>query len=68
MLILILISVIIYFGFVKFKCSKCGTVFKGNKCEMFLAPHTPTKRKMFCPVCNEKMWCYDVFEKKVNDK
>ena len=63
MLIFALLAVSIYFCFVKFKCPKCGTVFKGNKVEMFFAAHTPTKRKMRCPVCNEKLWCEDCFEK-----
>ena len=31
---------------------------------MFFAPHTPTKRYMRCPVCNQKMWCDDYFESK----
>ena len=68
MLVLVLIIVIIYFGFVKFKCQKCGAVFKGNKFEMFIAPHTLTKRKMYCPVCKERMWCFDIFEKSPKDK
>ena len=61
--LIIMAMMIIYFRFVKFKCSKCGTVFKGNKVEIFFAAHTPTKRKMRCPVCNEKLWCEDCFEK-----
>jgi len=61
--LIIIAMVFIYFKFVKFKCPKCGTVFKGNKVEIFFAAHTPTKRKMKCPVCNEKLWCEDCFEK-----
>lgn len=61
--LIIMAMMIIYFRFVKFKCPKCGTVFKGNKVEIFFAAHTPTKRKMRCPVCNEKLWCEDCFEK-----
>ena len=55
---------VIYMVFVKHKCPKCGTVFKGNKVEIFFAPHGATKRFMKCPMCNEKMWCEDFFESK----
>ncbi|MBR3885652.1 MAG: hypothetical protein IKJ33_04255 [Clostridia bacterium] len=64
LIILVILMVTIYTCFVKYKCQKCGTVFKGKKVEMFFAPHTPTKRYMRCPVCNQKMWCDDYFESK----
>lgn len=54
---------VIYMVFVKHKCPKCGTVFKGNKVEVFFAPHSATKRYMRCPMCNIKLWCEDCFEK-----
>lgn len=57
-------TVVVYMMFVKHKCPKCGTVFRGRKWEMFFAAHTPTKRKMTCPVCKEKLWCDDFFENK----
>ena len=63
LLFVIIAMVIIYFRFVKFKCPKCGLLFKSKKTEIFFAAHTPTKRKMRCPVCNEKLWCEDCFEK-----
>ena len=66
--ILLIISVmgmvVVYMVFVKHKCTKCGTVFSGKKWDIFFAPHTPTKRKMRCPMCNERLWCDDYFESK----
>ena len=64
----VIVAGILYFGFVKFRCPKCGTVFKGGKWEMFFAFHMPTRRKMNCPVCQEKVWCHDFFIKKGIDK
>ena len=70
--ILLIISAIgmavVYMVFAKHKCTKCGTVFKGNRWEMFFAAHTPTKRKMTCPSCKEKVWCDDYFESKKNNE
>lgn len=63
MIVFALIGLVIYFCFVKFKCQKCNTVFKGNGWEIFFAPHTPTKRYMRCPMCNKKIWCDVKFEK-----
>ena len=57
-------AVVVYMVFVKHKCTKCGTVFRGRKWEMFFAAHTPTKRRMTCPLCKEKVWCDDYFENK----
>ena len=65
--ILLVVSVIavvfVYMRFGRFKCTKCGTIFKGGKWEIFFAPHTATKRKMHCPMCNERLWCEDWFDK-----
>ena len=55
---------IIYFGFVKFRCPKCKTVFKGKYWQIFIDPHTITKRMMQCPFCRDWLWCEDVFESK----
>ncbi len=63
LLVSVAICVILYFGFAKHKCPKCGLVFRGKKLEMFFAPHIPTKRKMTCPMCQEKLWCDDWFGK-----
>lgn len=59
--------VVVYMVFVKHKCTKCGTIFKGEKWEIFFSFHSPTKRMMTCPLCKEKVWCEDYFESK-NDK
>ena len=61
MLVFLTMAIIVYFGFVKFKCPKCKTIFRGGRLEMFFAPHTPSKRRMFCPMCQQKIWCDDVF-------
>ena len=63
MLVSLMVAIVIYFGFVKFQCTKCKTVFRSNFLEIFFAMHTPTKRRMTCPLCKEKVWCCDVFEK-----
>ena len=63
MVVFILIGVVIYFCFVKFKCQKCNTIFKGKSWEIFFALHTPTKRYMRCPICQQRVWCEDYFEK-----
>ncbi len=69
LLIFVIVASVIYIGYVKHMCPKCGMVFKGRKLEMIFAPHTPTKRRMTCPNCNEKLWCDDCFEgKNKNDK
>ena len=70
MVISLIVMIVIYFGFVKFKCPKCGTKFRGSRWEVFFAMHTPTKRRMTCPFCKEKVWCEDIFEiaKNSNDK
>ena len=63
MLVFVFVAVSLYFCFVKHKCPKCKTVFKGKFLEIFFAPHTPTKRKMRCPMCGTREWCEDYFEK-----
>ena len=65
LVILVLIEVVFYMCMVRFKCQKCNTIFKGRAWEIFFAPHTPTKRYMRCPMCNERLWCEDCFEKEV---
>ena len=62
LLIIVFILVLFYMLFAKHKCPKCGTVFKANRWEMFLAPHAFRKRRLRCPMCNEKTWCDDVFK------
>ena len=64
LVVLVLVEVVFYMCVVRFKCQKCNTIFKGRAWEIFFAPHTPTKRYMRCPMCNEKMWCEDYFESK----
>ena len=67
-LIFINFTLIIYLGFVKFKCPKCKTIFKARWYEVFFAPHTPTTRKITCPFCRERLWCEDIFEKDFKKK
>ena len=68
LIISLIVMIVLYFGFVKFRCTKCNTIFRGNRWEILFAPHTPTKRKMRCPMCNEKIWCEDYFGKIEKEK
>ena len=68
MIVLVMASLIIYLCCVKFKCPKCNTIFKGNKWEVFFAAHTPTKRRLTCPMCQQKIWCENIFENLKNTK
>lgn len=41
----------------KWKCNKCGHIFKAPFSEYFFAMHTPTRRKLSCPSCDTKSYC-----------
>ena len=41
----------------KWKCSKCGHIFKAPFGEYFFAMHTPTRRRLSCPSCDTKGYC-----------
>ena len=64
MLACVIVTVVVYIVFVKFRCPKCNTIFKGKWWEVFVAPHSASKRYMKCPLCNEKVWSEDYFESK----
>lgn len=38
----------------KWKCRFCGEEFKAPFGEYFFAAHTPTRRKLMCPICGNK--------------
>ncbi len=38
----------------KWKCRYCEEEFKASFSEYFFAGHTPTRRKLMCPVCGNK--------------
>ena len=53
----------------KWKCRYCESEFKAPFAEYFFAAHTPTRRKLMCPVCGNKGYfkCIRVKEDKVED-
>ena len=52
----------IYIRFVKFVCPKCNQTFKPKASAIIWAMHTPTRRHLKCPHCNNKSWCKEHFE------
>ena len=53
----------------KWKCRYCESEFKAPFAEYFFAAHTPTRRKLMCPICGNKGYfkCIRVKEDKVED-
>lgn len=52
----------IYYDKINYKCEKCNKVFKPKFWSWLGAFHTPTKRKLHCPHCNEKCWCKETID------
>lgn len=50
-----------YFKNVAYICPECHQVFKPGFKEAFWANHTPTTRKLTCPVCNHKGFCVETY-------
>ncbi len=50
-----------YFKHTVYLCPDCHTVFRGGFREHFFARHTPTLRKLTCPVCGEKKFCVETY-------
>ena len=40
----------------EYECEICGINFRPVFKDYILAPHTPTKRKLICPVCGRKAY------------
>ena len=40
-----------------YECKNCGHVFKPEFKAYIIGSHTMKRRKLRCPVCNEKSWC-----------
>ena len=51
-----------------FECAKCGEYFVPSKLSYLLVPHTPTRRRLRCPHCGEKSWCYRRLSRKSEEK
>ncbi|MBR6706835.1 MAG: MerR family transcriptional regulator [Clostridia bacterium] len=50
-----------YFDHVKYICPECHEVFKPALKEAFWANHTPTARKLTCPICGQKGFCVEIW-------
>ena len=50
-----------YFDHVAYICPECHETFKPRIKEAFWANHTPTLRKLTCPVCGKKHFCVEIY-------
>ena len=50
-----------YFRNVDYFCPECHQIFKPRFWKAFWAHHTPTTRKLTCPICGHKGFCVDVY-------
>ncbi len=62
MIILLVLTIGIYYRYVKFICPKCNQVFKPSVSAITWGVHTLTKRLLKCPHCNTKSWCKEHFD------
>ena len=62
MMILLILTIVIYVRYIKFVCPKCNQTFKPKASAIIWAMHTPTKRHLKCPHCNNKSWCKEHFD------
>lgn len=53
-----------YFKRVAYICPHCHEVFKPKLKEAIFARHTPTLRKLTCPICHHKGFCIETYHKK----
>ena len=58
---------IYYFKSVAYICPECNKVFKPTFKEAFFARHTPTLRRLTCPVCGEKRFCIETSAKELDN-
>lgn len=52
-----------YFKRVAYICPECHEVFKPNHKEALFADHTPTLRKLTCPLCGHRGFCVEIYGK-----
>ena len=62
MIILLALTIAIYYRYVKFICPKCNQIFKPSASAITWGIHTPTKRLLRCTHCNTKSWCKEHFD------
>lgn len=58
---LFILTCAIYFPNAKFICAKCNKQFKPTVSASLLAIHTPTRRYLHCPYCNQKSWAKETW-------
>lgn len=54
----------LYYKSVSYICPNCHFKFNPNFKTFFLAPHTPKTRRLKCPSCHEKHYCFEVYKKR----
>ena len=52
-----------YFKKVNYICPECGAIFKPKFKSAFFANHTPNTRKLTCPNCGKKSFCFETAKK-----
>jgi DNA-directed RNA polymerase subunit RPC12/RpoP len=50
-----------YFRHVAYICPECHEVFRPRFKEAFFARHTPTLRRLTCPVCGHRGYCVETY-------
>ena len=55
------LTCVIYFPNAEFICKKCNRQFKPTVNASLWAIHTPTRRYLHCPHCNEKSWAKETW-------
>ena len=60
--ILFILTCVIYFPNAEFICAKCNKQFKPTVSTSLLAIHTPTRRYLRCPYCNQKSWAKETWD------
>ena len=59
--LLFVLTCIAYFPNAEFICKKCNKQFKPTFNACLWAIHTPTRRYLKCPHCNEKSWAKETW-------
>lgn len=64
MVLVVLASIwisVYYYRKVNYICPECNNVFRPTPKQVFWAPHTPTTRKLKCPICSHKGYCVETY-------